>query len=184
MRISVAYLAAAIAAAVTMQIPAAIGQEMDPDAMMAAEAPVAVGDLTIEQAWARATPPGAMSAAGYLTITNQGAVEDRLIAIQTDVAENGDVHEMVMDGANMIMRPLEDGLVIPAGQSVILQPGGFHLMFTGLQADGLAQGTVIKATLVFAVAGAVEIDLVVYPIGSPGPATAEAAGAMGDMGGM
>jgi copper(I)-binding protein len=170
---------AAAAVAVSVSIGAAFAQDADPAALMAEQQPVTVGDLTITQAWARATPPGAVTAAGYLTITNDGAVQDRLLTVLTDFAETGQLHETVADSGNMVMRPLTDGIVIPAGESVVLQPGGYHLMFTGLQADGLVQGSVIKVTLVFAVAGAVEIDLVVYPIGSTGPADAGDAGAGG-----
>ena len=120
-----------------------------------------------------------MAGAGYVTITNNGDADDRLVAIQTDVAQNPQIHEMAMDSGNMVMRELPDGLVIPAGESVTLQPGGFHMMLIGLGEDGLVEGTIIKVTLVFENAGSVDVDLVVYPIGSNGPAGEE-----GGMGGM
>lgn len=179
MRIPAFRLLAALALGASLAVPAA-AQNADPAMMMAMQEPVVIGDLTITQAWARATPPAAMAGAGYLTIANNGAVADRLIAVQTDVATTPQIHEMTMDGGNMIMRELPDGVVIPAGESVTLQPGGLHLMFMGLGEAGLVQGTIVKVTLLFEVAGAVDVDLVVYPIGSNGPAAAEGGG----MGGM
>jgi len=178
MRIPAFRLLAAIALGASFAAPAA-AQDADPATMMAMQEPVVVGDLAVTQAWARATPPAAMAGAGYLTITNNGAVDDRLVAVQTDVATNPQIHEMAMDSGNMTMRELPDGVVIPAGESVTLQPGGFHLMLIGLDEAGLVQGTIVKVTLVFEVAGSVDVDLVVYPIGSDGPA-----GEDGGMGGM
>ncbi len=179
MRFPAIRLLAAIAMGASLAVSAA-AQGADPAMMMAMQEPVTIGDLTITQAWARATPPAAMAGAGYLTITNDSAADDRLVAIQTDVATNPQIHEMAMDSGNMTMRELPDGLVIPAGESVTLQPGGFHLMLMGLDETGLVQGTIIKVTLVFEIAGSVDVDLVVYPIGSEGPAGADAGG----MGGM
>ena len=179
MRIATFRLLAAIALGASLAGPAA-AQDPDPATMMAMQEPVTVGDLTITQAWARATPPAAMAGAGYLTITNDGAADDRLVAVHTDVATNPQIHEMAMDSGNMTMRELPDGVVIPAGESVTLQPGGYHLMLIGLDETGLVQGTTIKVTLIFENAGSVDVDLVVYPIGSDGPA-GDDSGAMGGM---
>ncbi len=147
-------------------------------------APTVVDDLTITQPWARATPPAAVTGAGYLTITNNGTADDILLSVTSDFAEVNEVHEMTMADDRMVMRPLEDGLVIPAGETVVLRPGGFHLMFVQL-VDGLVEGTEVPVTLTFETTGTVEINLVVYPIGSDGPAGAmEGMGDMEGMGGM
>jgi hypothetical protein len=63
---------------------------------------------------------------------------------------------MAMEGDTMKMRPLADGLVIPAGATVELQPGGYHLMFMGLN-QSLVEGEMIDVTLEFRNAGAVAI---------------------------
>ncbi len=146
----------------------ALSQSPDPAAMLLAEPPVTVGDIIITEAWARATPPGAVTAAGYLTIVNNGAADDRLLSVTTAVAETGDLHEMAMADGRMTMRPLADGLVVPAGGTVVLRPGAAHLMFVGI-GDGLAEGTIVEVTLTFANAGTVSVNLVVFRIGSPGP---------------
>ena len=170
--------AAIAAAALAVAMPLAVAQEPAPMDAMAMQEPIVIGDLTITQAWARATPPGAVTGAGYLTITNNGAADDRLVSVTSSVAAVNEVHEMAMEGDRMMMRPLEEGLVIPASETVVLQPGGFHLMFVQL-VDGFVEGTTVPVTLTFETAGAIEIMLVVYPIGSEGPV-----GAADPMGGM
>jgi uncharacterized protein YcnI/copper(I)-binding protein len=132
-------------------------------------APVTVGDLEITGAFTRATLPNAPVAGGYLTITNKGAADDRLVSVSTPAAGTSQIHEMKMDGDVMKMNELPDGLVIPAGESVALAPGGFHLMFMDLTGP-LVEGESVTVTLTFEKAGAVEVQL---PVGSPaakGPA--------------
>ncbi len=100
---------------------------------------VTVGSLTLTDLWTRATPPKAPTAAGYLTITNKGAEADRLIAAATPDAAKGELHIMQVKDGVMTMRPVEGGIEIPAGGSVTLAPGGFHLMFITLK-DSLKEG--------------------------------------------
>lgn len=120
--------------------------------------------IRIEQPWTRATPGGARVGGGYLRITNTGQTADRLIAGQVTFAERVEIHEMAVTRGLMTMRNLPEGLEIPAGQTVELKPGGYHVMFMGLR-QPLAEGQIVKATLTFARAGAVEIDFRVGPVG-------------------
>ena len=92
-----------------------------------------VGSLTIHDARARATAPGASVGAGYLTIMNMGEQEDLLIRVDAPFAGHTEIHEIKMDGDVAKMRPLQSGLKIPAGQRVNLTPGGLHIMFMDLQ---------------------------------------------------
>ena len=128
-----------------------------------AGAPVTVGDLEISGAFTRATLPNAPVGGGYFTITNKGAADDRLVSVSTPAAGTSQIHQMKMDGDVMKMNALPDGLVIPAGQSVSLEPGGYHLMFMDLTRP-LVEGQSITVTLTFEKAGAVEVQV---PIGSP-----------------
>src|SRR6266481_2548721 len=119
-----------------------------------------LGALEIAQPWARATPPSAPAGGGFLKITNTGATSDRLVSVSSPAAERVQVHEMKMDGNVMRMREVEKGLEIPAGGSVTLAPGGFHLMMMGLKAP-LKQGTSVPVTLVFEKAGKIDVELTV-----------------------
>lgn len=126
------------------------------------------GDLRITQAWTRATLPAAKVAAGYVTIENQGSEPDRLVAVEADFSDAAEIHEMTMKDGVMKMRPLAEGLDIPPGQSVALEPGGYHLMFMGLE-QPLVQGETVDMTLMFEQAGRLEISLSVAAMGASEP---------------
>ncbi len=119
-----------------------------------------IGDLSINNPMIRATPVNAPVSGGYMTITNGGADDDRLIAVAVDFARESQIHEMKMDGDVMKMREIEGGLVIPAGETVVLQPGGFHIMFMKLDQQ-LKKDQRFDATLTFENAGNVDVTLTV-----------------------
>lgn len=149
------YLAAAlfaVAATAALSLPAWAGDAK-------------VGSLTLENPFSRATPPMARTGAGYLTIRNDGTEADRLVAVSCDCAEVSEIHEMKMDGNVMRMRQLPDGLEIPAGDVAELKPGGYHLMFIGLQAP-FEEGQSVKATLTFEKAGSIDVTFDVNPLGA------------------
>jgi copper(I)-binding protein len=131
---------------------------------------VTVGSLTLTDLWTRATPPAAPTAAGYLTITNNGSEADRLIAAASPIAETVQLHTMEMKDGVMSMHPVEGGIEIPAGGSVTLAPGGFHIMFITLK-DTLKEGGTVPVTLTFEKAGSVDTFLHIMAIGAKGPST-------------
>ena len=126
---------------------------------------VMAGTLKISAPWARATPKGASVGGGYMTITNTGTAPDRLIGGATAIASQFEVHEMKMDNGVMKMRPVAGGLEIQPGQTVKLDPGGYHIMFVGLK-EQLMQGDHFKATLDFAKAGKVDVDFTIEGMGA------------------
>ena len=130
---------------------------------------VKAGDLVITQAWSRATPGGATIGGAYLTIENKGATPDRLIGGSADVAGKVEIHEMTMDNGVMTMRPLDQGLSIGTGKTVILAPGGYHLMMTDLKSP-LKQGDKLPVTLEFEKAGKVNVSFDVQGVGAQAPA--------------
>ena len=125
---------------------------------------VSVGDLTIDRPQLREAPEGAPVAGGYMLVTNGGAEDDALVAVAVEAASEVEIHEMRMDGDVMRMREVEGGLVIPAGQSVSLQPGGYHLMLMG--PEPLAEGDTHEVTLTFERAGAVTVAFAVETLGT------------------
>ena len=128
----------------------------------------AAGDLSIDHPWSRATPEGARVAAGYASITNNGSEADRLIEVRSDFAASAEIHEMAVDGNGvMTMRPLADGIEIPAGEEVKLEPGSFHIMFMAPEKQ-LVEGENFAGTLVFEKAGEVEVEFAVKGMGGPG----------------
>lgn len=133
--------------------------------MRAAAEDFRAGPLVVVHPWARATPPGANVAGGYLTIENGGDVVDRLLSATVEVAPHVDLHEMKVVEGIMTMRPVKGGIVVPAGGSVAFAPGGTHLMFMDIQ-HPLKEGEELAGTLVFEKAGTVDVRYVVGPIGS------------------
>lgn len=116
-----------------------------------------VGDITIMNAQARETVPGASVGGGYMIVTNSGSQNDRLLGGQTAISSLLELHEMTMENDVMKMRQLNDGLTIKAGETLILQPGGFHIMFMDLKSP-LKKDTSFKATLNFEKAGSVDVN--------------------------
>ncbi|WEK52336.1 MAG: copper chaperone PCu(A)C [Candidatus Kaistia colombiensis] len=133
-------------------------------------ADVTAGPLLISEAWARATPPGARVGGGYLTVKNTGSEPDTLVAVASPVAEKTELHLMKTEDGVMTMRPAAEGVEIPAGGTLTLEPGGYHVMFIRPKAP-FVQGESVPLTLTFAKAGSVDITLTVSPIGAAGPAT-------------
>ncbi len=119
-----------------------------------------------QDAWARATPPGASTGAIYLTLISPSG--DRLTGISSPAAQAAGVHEMRMEGSVMRMRPVEGGLALPAGQPVTLAPGGYHIMLEGLKAP-LKPGQAVPVRLTFQKAPPLEVEAQVRPIGATAP---------------
>ena len=122
-----------------------------------------VGELQISGGFSRATLPNAPVGAGYLTILNTGPNDDRLVSASSPVAGVTQLHEMKMVGEVMNMAELPDGIPIPAGSTVTLQPGGLHIMLMELN-QPLAEGTLVPVTLTFEKAGTIEVQLAVGAI--------------------
>ncbi len=114
------------------------------------------GELIIDHPVARETPPGVKVGAGYLTITNKGKEDDKLISVSGNVSPVIQIHTMSIENNIMKMQEIEGGLVIPAGKSVQLKAGGKHIMFMNLPQQ-LKAGEKHKVVLVFEKAGKVEV---------------------------
>ncbi|MDR3499680.1 MAG: copper chaperone PCu(A)C [Parvibaculum sp.] len=139
-----------------------------------------LGSLDIQHPWAR--PSAAKTGAAYFVITNHGASEDALVGVETGASEKAQIHEMTMDGAIMRMRAIAR-LVLPAGGTVSVAPGGVHVMLIGLKGP-LKDGASFPMTLVFEKAGRIEVTVEVQ---TPDEMRAGEAGSghdMHDMNGM
>jgi copper(I)-binding protein len=98
-----------------------------------------------------------------MVIRNTGNEADRLIGGEVGFAKKVEIHEMSMENDVMKMRELPGGLEIPAGGEVELKPGGFHVMFIGLDGQ-LKDGETRPATLIFEKAGSIDVDFNVQTI--------------------
>ncbi|MDH3691056.1 MAG: copper chaperone PCu(A)C [Gammaproteobacteria bacterium] len=121
-----------------------------------------LGDIVIDQPRARPTPPGVSTGAGYMTVTNNGDIADKLLATVSEIAERVEIHTHTMDEDVIKMRRVEN-LEIRAHGSVSLSPGGLHLMLIGLQQQ-LIVGQHFTVDLVFERAGPTTIEVVVKEV--------------------
>ena len=121
--------------------------------------------IQVEQPWARATPAGASTGAVYLTITNKSHDADRLLSASSDVADKLQFHEMKVVNGIMEMREITGGLPVAANDSVVLKPGGYHVMLIGLKKPLKADET-IPLTLDFEKAGKISLTVPVRAMGA------------------
>src|SRR5690606_19569956 len=107
-----------------------------------------VGAIEIGHPSARATAPSARTGAGYMTLTNIGTEADRLLAAEGEIAERIEIHETVVTDGVARMQEQTEGLALEPGTTVVLEPGGLHLMMLGLTGP-LNEGDDVPVTLTF-----------------------------------
>ena len=120
--------------------------------------------ITITDARSRATPAGAPTGIGFMTITHAAAEPDRLVAASSPAVDHVEIHEMSVTDGVMHMRQIPGGLAIPAHGRVDLKPGSYHLMLIKPKAPFKA-GDTVPVTLTFAHAGPRAVTLKVKPLG-------------------
>jgi copper(I)-binding protein len=126
------------------------------------------GDVMVSDAFARASAtPAARAGVLYFTIRNNGAVADKLTAIETDAAQMAMLHENVEDNGVNSMRHIE-ALAIAPKDTVKLSPKKMHVMLMGLKAP-LKKGEHFLVTLTFEKAGSVKVDVPVGDVAANAP---------------
>ena len=119
-------------------------------------------DLRIADAWARETVAGQGSTAAYLTISNQGTADDRLVSVVAPEPTKAAIHSTESSNGISRMRELGSGLAVSAGTTVELKPGGTHVMITQLGGP-LRRGEILKLRLRFEKSGEKPVDVTVAP---------------------
>jgi copper(I)-binding protein len=99
--------------------------------------------VTVADPWARATLPGQTVAGVYMTLLS--ATPARIVGVSSPAARAAEVHHMSHEGGTMRMRKVET-LALPAGKSVVLAPGGYHIMLVDVR-EPLQAGARVKLTL-------------------------------------
>lgn len=101
-------------------------------------------NVTVTDAWARATVQGQKATGAFMKITSKDSA--KLVGVSSPVAGVVEIHEMKMDKDVMKMSALPNGLELPAGKAVELKPGGYHVMLMDLKTP-LTKDTTIPLTL-------------------------------------
>lgn len=123
--------------------------------------------VTVEDAWARASIGTSRPAAAYATIRNEGDVAVALAGVRAAISETASLHESMTEDGIARMRPVPT-LTIPAGGSVTLEPGGYHVMLMGLT-EPLVEGRTFDATFQFADGATLTAEVPVLSIAAKGP---------------
>ena len=131
---------------------------------------LAAQTIEVKDAWVRATVQGQKATGAFMTLTAKSGAS--LVGVSTPVATVAEVHEMKMEGDVMKMRAMPQGLNLPAGQSVKLNPGGYHVMLMDLKLP-LKTNTTIPLTLIFKDSKGVESKTELkVPVSQSAPANA------------
>ncbi|WP_050813868.1 MULTISPECIES: copper chaperone PCu(A)C [unclassified Acidovorax] len=142
-------------------------------ALATAPAGAQTATVKVEGAWARASVQGQTGTGAFMRLTAQDGA--RLVRAESPAAGVTEVHEMKMEGDVMKMRAVP-ALELPAGKTVELKPGGYHVMLLDLKAP-LAKDSAVPITLVFQDAKGAESTLnLSVPVATMPPGGGAAAG--------
>jgi copper(I)-binding protein len=125
---------------------------------------VTVGDLEIIHPNIPQPASSAMAAAGYMGISNAGDEADRLIGVETTVAQSAMLHKTEVNADGVASMAHVEGIDIPANDTVVLESGGYHIMLMGLTQE-LIEGQMVPGVLIFEKAGRVEMEFAIDPPG-------------------
>ena len=103
-------------------------------------------NITVADGWVRATVQGQKATGAFMKLTAKDG--GKLVSGSSPAAGVVEIHEMKMDKDVMKMAALPNGLDLPAGKTVELKPGSYHVMLMDLKAPLAAESTV-PVTLTF-----------------------------------
>jgi copper(I)-binding protein len=132
-----------------------------------------MAQVTVKDPWVRATVSAQKATGAFMQITS--AQDARLVEARSPVAGVVEVHEMVMEKDVMKMRAIK-GLDLPAGKTVELKPGGYHVMLMDLK-EQMKEGATVPVTLVIEdkdkKRSTIEVKAPVKPLTTPAKAEPE-----------
>lgn len=132
--------------------------------LLAAAASAALAQVDVRDAWIRATVPSAKSSGLFMRLTSKQ--DAQLVGVRSSVAGMAEIHQMKMEGQMMRMHPV-DVVDLPAGRTVDLAAGGYHIMLMSLKRQ-LKEGETVPVTLLFRKAGkgsdTVALEVTVKPL--------------------
>ena len=119
-------------------------------------AQASTSELTFNDPWIRGSAPGQKNGAGYLVIENKSNQPAALVSADSDRADRIELHTIVREEGVAKMREVPE-ILVPANDSVTLQPGGYHVMFIGLT-QPFKEGESVPVKLNFANGQSVEVS--------------------------
>jgi copper(I)-binding protein len=119
-------------------------------------------EVEISNAWLKESIPGSENGAGYFTISNTGTKAITVVGANTGASRAVEVHQHVLRDGMMRMRRVPE-LNIEAGQTIVFQPGGYHLMLFGVK-NAFKPGDQVEFELHFSDGDSVSFDAEVKTI--------------------
>lgn len=120
--------------------------------------PALTQEIHVLDTYARSASPLAKTGAAFMLIENIGDADDRLIGAASPAAQKVELHTHIEEGGVMKMVHVEEGFAVPAGETLVLQRGGAHVMMMGLT-ESFEQGKIVPLTLVFEKSGEIVVDV-------------------------
>lgn len=112
--------------------------------------------LSVDDAWGRPSPTSSSNGAFYMTITG-GAEDDRIVSAESPACGMVELHETTMTDGSMSMRELPGGIPVPSGETVVLEPGGMHIMCMNVQ-TALTEGETVAVELTLENSGLITVQ--------------------------
>ncbi|EPX84080.1 copper chaperone PCu(A)C [Salipiger mucosus] len=125
-------------------------------------------DITVENAWSRASIGTSRPGAAYMTIHNTGEDAASLTGLSTDLAAMAEIHRSTTNEENVTSMAPAGTIDIPAGETVALEPGGLHAMLMQLQRP-MIEGESFSLTLEFSDGEEIELEVPIRGIAARGP---------------
>lgn len=113
--------------------------------------------IKVSGVWGRPSPSSATNAAFYMHIKNNGVTVEELVAADIAVCDHSELHESTLDDNGVMRMGQVDGIEIPPAETVILEPGGLHVMCINRQTDFIP-GDRISINLEFLSFGLLEVE--------------------------
>jgi copper(I)-binding protein len=123
---------------------------------------MAMAEVTVKDAYARAVPPGQMNSASFMMLKNDAEKSVSLVSGSSSGAKVVELHNHINENGVMKMRQVEK-IEIPANGMAHLQPGGLHVMLIGLKKD-LMEGDNIDLNLEFSDGSSQELTIPVKKV--------------------
>lgn len=112
--------------------------------------------LSARDAWVREAPASRPTSAAYLTFDNTTGADLTVVSASTPAAKVVELHEMRDEDGRMRMRKVDE-LVVPARGSLVLKPGGLHVMLFELT-GALEAGATVPFTFTLADGSTLKVD--------------------------
>jgi periplasmic copper chaperone A len=111
--------------------------------------------VLVTEPWVRATVAQQKATGAFMKLTSKDGA--KLVAVKSPAAAVVELHEMSMDKDIMRMRAIPS-LTLPAGKTVELRPGSYHVMLIDLKAQ-IKEGDTVPVTLTVEAADGKRSDL-------------------------